>query len=85
MSRPSLLLADEVSLGLAPIVVRAVFRELAKLRESGVTVVAVEQNARIALEFADSVFVLKQGRLAMQGDSATLQGSGELVEAYLGV
>jgi branched-chain amino acid transport system ATP-binding protein len=85
MSRPTLLLADEVSLGLAPIVVRAVFRELAKLRASGVTVIAVEQNARVALEFADSIFVLKAGRLAMHGDSATLQESGELVEAYLGV
>jgi branched-chain amino acid transport system ATP-binding protein len=85
MSRPTLLLADEVSLGLAPIVVRLVFRELANLRNSGVTVIAVEQNARIALEFADSVFVLKHGRLAMQGDSTTLRESGKLVEAYLGV
>ena len=85
MSRPALLLADEVSLGLAPVMVQAVFRALAALRERGVTLIAVEQNARLALRFADYVFVLKHGRLAMQGTSAALAASSELVEAYLGV
>jgi branched-chain amino acid transport system ATP-binding protein len=85
MSRPTLLLADEVSLGLAPVMVRTVFEALAQLRHRGVTLIAVEQNARLALKFADYVFVLKHGRLAMQGTSAELSNSGGLVEAYLGV
>ena len=85
MSRPKLLLADEVSLGLAPVVVRAVFEQLARLRARGVTLIAVEQNARLALRFADYVYVLKHGRLAIEGKSAELANSSELVEAYLGV
>ncbi len=85
MSRPTLLLADEVSLGLAPVMVRTVFDELARLRQRGVTLITVEQNARLALKFADYVFVLKHGRVVMQGTSAVLAASGELVEAYLGV
>ncbi len=85
MSRPKLLLADEVSLGLAPVVVRAVFEQLARLRSRGVTLIAVEQNARLALRFADYVYVLKHGRLAIEGRSADLTDSSELVEAYLGV
>ena len=85
MSRPKLLLADEVSLGLAPVVVRAVFEQLARLRDRGVTLIAVEQNARLALRFADYVYVLKHGRLAIEGRSADLADSSELVEAYLGV
>jgi len=85
MSRPKLLLADEVSLGLAPVVVRNVFNALAQLRHRGVTLIAVEQNARLALRFADYVYVLKHGRLAMHGTSAEMAASSELVEAYLGV
>jgi len=85
MSRPKLLLADEVSLGLAPVVVRNVFNALAQLRHRGVTLIAVEQNARLALRFADYVYVLKHGRLAMHGTSAEMAASSELVGAYLGV
>jgi branched-chain amino acid transport system ATP-binding protein len=85
MSRPQLLLADEVSLGLAPVMVRAVFEALSRLRGGGITLIAVEQNARLALKFADYVFVLKHGRVVARGTSAELATSAELVEAYLGV
>jgi branched-chain amino acid transport system ATP-binding protein len=85
MSRPKLLLADEVSLGLAPVMVRTVFDALSALRARGVTVMAVEQNARLALAFADYVFVLKHGRVVMHGTSGELSASSELVDAYLGV
>jgi branched-chain amino acid transport system ATP-binding protein len=85
MSRPRMLLADEVSLGLAPVVISQLFAELAKLRERGVTIVTVEQNAKLAMRFADYVYVLKQGRMVLEGSSRDLSGSSELTEAYLGV
>ena len=85
MSRPRVLLADEISLGLAPIVVRRVFAELARLRARGVTLVVVEQNANLALRYADHAYVLRHGRVVMDGPAAELAASGGLVDAYLGV
>jgi branched-chain amino acid transport system ATP-binding protein len=83
MSKPKLLLADEVSLGLAPVVIHQVFAELARLRARGITVVVVEQSAHLAMRFADYLYVLKHGRVVMQGTREEL--SGGLVDAYLGV
>ena len=85
MSHPSLLLADEISLGLAPIAMRRVFAELARLRERGVTLVVVEQNASLALRHADYAYVLRHGSVVMEGPAAELAASGGLVDAYLGV
>src|SRR3954470_2697961 len=67
MGRPRLLLADEVSLGLAPVITKQVFGHLQRLREEGMTIVVVEQNAHLVMAMADQVYVLKHGRLAMHG------------------
>jgi branched-chain amino acid transport system ATP-binding protein len=85
MSRPDILLADEVSLGLAPVVIRQVFDQLGRLRERGITLVIVEQNASLAMKFADYVYVLKHGRMVLEGTREALAASSDLTEAYLGI
>jgi branched-chain amino acid transport system ATP-binding protein len=84
MGRPRLLLADEVSLGLAPVITKQVFGHLQQLREEGLTVVVVEQNAHLVMKMADRVYVLKHGRVVMHGTPAELASRRELTEAYLG-
>ena len=84
MAAPQVLLADELSLGLAPIVVRQVFATLDEVRRTGVTVLVVEQNARLAMKFADYLYVLKYGRVVMEGPRETFAKSTDLVDAYLG-
>ncbi|HEX6081882.1 MAG: ABC transporter ATP-binding protein [Deltaproteobacteria bacterium] len=84
MTRPRLLLCDEPSLGLAPLVVQEIMRLLARLREGGTTVLLVEQNARLALRFADRAYVLEVGRVALSGASADLLADDQLKAAYLG-
>jgi branched-chain amino acid transport system ATP-binding protein len=85
MAEPRLLLADELSLGLAPIIVKQVFAKLDQVRKTGVTVVVVEQNARLAMKFADYLYVLKYGRVVMEGSREEFERSTDLVDAYLGV
>ena len=84
MARPTVLLLDEPSLGLAPIVVRDIFRTLRQIREQGVTVLLVEQNARMALKLADRGYVLETGRIALQGAAGDLLASSEVHATYLG-
>ena len=84
MSAPKLLLADEVSLGLAPMIVKQVFDELDAVRRTGISLLVVEQNARIALRYADYVYVLKGGKIVMEGSREDVLSSGDLVNAYLG-
>ena len=84
MSRPRLLLCDEPSLGLAPLVVREIMRLLAALREAGTTVLLVEQNARMALRAADRAYVLETGSVVLAGSGAELLDNDELKAAYLG-
>ncbi len=84
MARPQLLLLDEPSLGLAPIIVRDIFRTLRRIREQGVTVLLVEQNARMALKLADRGYVLETGRVVLQGPAAELLASPEVHASYLG-
>jgi branched-chain amino acid transport system ATP-binding protein len=84
MARPKVLMLDEPSLGLAPLVVKEVFRIVTTLRERGVSVLLVEQNARAALEVADYGYVLETGAIALQGPAAALAGDGRVVETYLG-
>ena len=67
MSQPTLLMLDEPSLGLAPRVVKEIFRTIAALRETGVTILLIEQNARAALEVADYGYVLEMGEIALEG------------------
>jgi len=84
MARPRLLMLDEPSLGLAPLVVRDIFRTITALRGTGVAILLIEQNARAALQVADYGYVLETGRMTMQGDAASLAADGRIVEMYLG-
>jgi branched-chain amino acid transport system ATP-binding protein len=84
MSRPKLLMLDEPSLGLAPLVVREVFNIIKTLRASGVSILLVEQNARAALEVADYGYVLETGELRLEGPASELAHDPRVVETYLG-
>jgi branched-chain amino acid transport system ATP-binding protein len=84
MARPRLLMLDEPSLGLAPLIVQQVFKVVSRIRESGTTVLLVEQNARIALSVADRGYVLETGRLIVQGKPDELWNNEEVRAAYLG-
>jgi branched-chain amino acid transport system ATP-binding protein len=85
MAAPRVLLADELSLGLAPIIVKQVFAKLDEVRKAGITVLVVEQNARLAMKFADYLYVLKYGQVVMEGARDEFERSTALVDAYLGV
>jgi branched-chain amino acid transport system ATP-binding protein len=85
MARPRLLLLDEPSLGLAPLIVREILRVVAQLRERGVAVLLVEQNARAALQVADYAYVLESGEVALHGPSAQLADDPRVIESYLGL
>lgn len=84
MAKPKLLILDEPSLGLAPLIVREIFRTISSLRELGVSVLLVEQNARAALETADYGYVLETGEIVQQGNADTLIHDPKLIAAYLG-
>ena len=85
MARPKLLMLDEPSLGLAPLIVREVLLVVARLRTLGVSVLLVEQNARAALQVADRAYVLEMGAVAIEGEARTLAHDPRIVEAYLGL
>lgn len=85
MSRPKLLMLDEPSLGLAPRIVAEVFEQLLALREQGVSILLVEQNARAALRVADYAYVLELGRITQQGPAARIADDERLIESYLGM
>jgi len=85
LARPRLLILDEPSLGLAPMIVDTVFETLEQLRGDGVTVLLVEQNAARAVEFADRCYVLRNGRVSMAGTRAELRETVDMATAYLGV
>lgn len=85
MGKPKLLMLDEPSLGLAPLVVRDIFRVIADLKQAGVAILLVEQNARAALQIADYAYVLETGEIALEGPSADLIGNPKVVESYLGL
>jgi len=84
MSAPKLLMLDEPSLGLAPLVVREIFRIIQRLREQGTSILLVEQNARAALEVADHGYVLETGSIALQGPASELADDPRVIETYLG-
>jgi len=84
MSRPKLLMLDEPSLGLAPLIVREIFRTIASLRDLGVSILLVEQNARAALETADYGYVLETGEVVQSGPAKDLIHDSRLITAYLG-
>ena len=84
MTRPKLIMMDEPSLGLAPLVVKDIFRIIQTLKETGMTVLLIEQNANAALHACDFAYVLETGRITMQGTGEELLASSAIQEAYLG-
>ncbi|HYZ63102.1 MAG TPA: ABC transporter ATP-binding protein [Acetobacteraceae bacterium] len=84
MARPDVLMLDEPSLGLAPLIVREIFRIIAGLRSGGSAILLVEQNARAALQVSDYGYVLETGRIALEGPSAGLADDARVVSTYLG-
>ena len=84
MSRPKLLLLDEPSLGLAPLVVQDIFTIIREINRQGVTVLLIEQNANMALKTADLAYVLETGRITLSGTGAELLANEKVKEAYLG-
>jgi branched-chain amino acid transport system ATP-binding protein len=84
MSRPRLLLLDEPSLGLAPLLVHTIFEAIDEIRAEGTTILLVEQNANAALHHSDRAYVLETGRIVMEGDSKQLAADPRVKEAYLG-
>ena len=84
MSRPALMMMDEPSLGLAPLVVKDIFSIIRKVNEQGVTILLIEQNANMALHVADTAYVLETGRLTLSGTGAELLSNEAVKKAYLG-
>jgi branched-chain amino acid transport system ATP-binding protein len=84
MSRPRLLLLDEPSLGLAPIIVTRIFKIIKEINQQGTTILLVEQNAKAALRLAHRAYVMETGRIVMQGEAAVLEKDPGIKKAYLG-
>ena len=84
MSHPKLLMLDEPSMGLSPILVEQIFDIIVELHRSGTTILLVEQNAEMALQIADRAYVLESGRVVMEGVGSELAASEEIRKAYLG-
>jgi branched-chain amino acid transport system ATP-binding protein len=84
MASPQLILADEMSQGLAPVIVHEVYRRLLEVNRRGVTILLVEQNARLAFKLAQFVYVMEQGRVALEGPSTEVGASQHVQKAYLG-
>jgi branched-chain amino acid transport system ATP-binding protein len=84
MAKPKVMLLDEPSMGLAPVIVQEVFRTLGRLKAEGMTLLLVEQFARAALELADYVYVMEQGRIAIEGRPEELRRDERVLAAYLG-
>jgi len=84
MNRPKLLLLDEPSLGLAPLIVRDIFKAIQTIKEQGTTILIVEQNAFQTLKIADYVYVLELGKVKTQGQASALLDDDQLIKAYLG-
>jgi branched-chain amino acid transport system ATP-binding protein len=84
MARPRLIMLDEPSMGLAPIIVKTIFGEIRKLREAGNTILLVEQNARAALRIADRGYVIETGQMVLEGTADELLNNNDVQRAYLG-
>jgi len=84
MSRPKLLLLDEPSMGLAPMLVEQIFQIIQEINKSGTTILLVEQNANMALSIAHRAYVLETGEVVLQGDANELASNPEVRKAYLG-
>jgi len=84
MSRPKVLLLDEPSMGLAPVVVAELFKKIVQINRAGLTILIVEQNARLAMKISDYTYVIEQGRIAMEGESKITRQDPRVIKTYLG-
>jgi branched-chain amino acid transport system ATP-binding protein len=84
MSAPDLMLLDEPSLGLAPLIVQDIFHVLRDINQRGVTILLVEQSANLALKLADRAYVLESGKVTAEGSAQEIASSSSVIEAYLG-
>ena len=85
MSSPSLILLDEPTMGLSPVMVLKLFEIIKKIREEGTTILLVEQNAKIAIKLSDRGYVMDNGQITLSGSSLELENNEQIKEAYLGV
>jgi len=85
MSKPTLLMLDEPSLGLAPLIVKEILHTISDLRSTGVSILLIEQNARAALQISDYGYVLENGEIALEGPSSELATNPQVIESYLGM
>lgn len=85
MSQPTLLMLDEPSLGLAPMIVKEILHTISDLRSTGVSILLIEQNARAALQISDYGYVLENGEIALEGSSSELANNPQVIESYLGI
>lgn len=85
MSQPALLMLDEPSLGLAPLIVKEILHNISNLRSTGVSILLIEQNARAALQISDYGYVLENGEIALEGPSSELADNPRVIESYLGI
>ena len=85
MSSPKILLVDEMSLGLAPIIVEELFDLLKKIRQSGITILLVEQDVSTALSIADRAYVMQTGTIVLEGSAKDIKNSEVVQKAYLGI
>ena len=85
MAKPAVLLLDEPSMGLAPLIVKEIFRIILEIRKDGSTILLVEQNARAALEISDYSYVIENGKIALEGSGAEIAGNPGVKAAYLGI
>jgi branched-chain amino acid transport system ATP-binding protein len=85
MAKPKLLMLDEPSLGLAPLIIKEIFRIISELKQTGVAILLVEQNARAALQIADYGYVLETGEVSLAGPSKELAADQRVIDAYLGL
>ena len=85
MAKPKLLMLDEPSLGLAPLIIKEIFRIIAELKQTGVAILLVEQNARAALQISDYAYVLETGEVSLSGPSDELAADPRVIESYLGL
>ena len=85
MTKPKLLMMDEPSLGLAPLIVKDIFRIIQNINKLGVTILLIEQNAKAALEIADYGYVMETGNIVMEGSGSELLNNDNVKKAYLGI
>ena len=84
MARPKLLMLDEPSMGLAPLVIEEVFRKIREINEQGISILLIEQNAKKALENSDYAYIIEQGQIRFEGPAAELEHDDRIARAYLG-